>query len=77
MEYVTDLADDTNHEYNARMLDRFLSRLIGPALQRSSAPHGWITAPVAIAGDGTWSATTTDVSFAKLVRHRRGEASAS
>jgi hypothetical protein len=72
-EYVTDLTDDAQHEYNARMLDGFLSRLIGTSLRRSHVANGWITEPVVIAGDGTWSAISTNVSFAKLVRHRRTE----
>jgi len=71
MEYVTDLTDDAEHEHNARMLDDFLRRLLGPEAERTHAPAGWITAPRPIKGDGKWAAKSTEVSFAKLVRNRR------
>jgi hypothetical protein len=71
MEYVTDLTDDTEHAHNARMLDNFLSRLLGPDAERTHTPAGWITAPQPIQGDGKWTAKSTDVSIAKLVRQRR------
>jgi hypothetical protein len=71
MEYVTDLTNDVEHAQNARMLDGFLTRLLGPNQGRALTRFGWITAPCPIRGDGTWSALSTDVSFAKLVRYRR------
>ena len=71
MEYVTDLTDDVEHAQNARMLDGFLQRLLGPNEVRALTRFGWITAPRPIRGDGTWSALSTEVSFAKLVRFFR------
>jgi hypothetical protein len=55
MEYITDLTDDGEHAYNARVLDNFLRRLLGDAEQRTQTPFGWITAPRPIEGDGNWS----------------------
>lgn len=71
MEYVTDLTEDAEHAHNARMLDNFLSRLLGADEERTHTAAGWVTSPYPIRGDGNWSARSTDVSFAKLVRHRR------
>jgi hypothetical protein len=71
MEYITDLTDDANHAHNARVLDGFLTRLLGNGLERTETPVGWITAPLPIPGDGIWSARSTEVSFGKLVRYRR------
>jgi hypothetical protein len=71
MEYVTDLTDDAEHARNARMLDNFLIRLLGADMERTRTPVGWVMGPHPIRGDGTWSAPSTDVSFAKLVRLRR------
>jgi hypothetical protein len=74
MEYVTDLTADTEHAHNARMLDGFLARLIGADAERTGTPVGWVTAPQPVKGDGSWSARSTDVAFAKLLRHRRSSA---
>jgi hypothetical protein len=74
MEYVTDLTHDDLHVRNGHVLDNFLHRLLGSGVARAQVPSGWITASCPIHGDGTWSAPSTDVSFAKLVRNRRAGA---
>jgi hypothetical protein len=71
MEYITDLTDDAEHAHNGRVLENFLARLLGVEAERSHTPLGWITAPRSIRGDGSWATRSTEVSFAKLVRHRR------
>jgi hypothetical protein len=59
-------------EGKADALERFLERLIGVDVERTSTADGWITAPVELASDGVWSLSQTRVSFAKLIRDRRG-----
>jgi hypothetical protein len=71
MEYVTDLTDDAEHAHNARTLENFLARLIGAGAERAETSSGWVTTPHPVQGDGVWSARTTEVSFAKLVRNLR------
>ena len=57
---------DVKHERNARSYDEFLTRLLGEKEQRIAGPGGsWITQPVLVQGDGTWTASVP-VSFAKL-----------
>lgn len=50
------------------MLDDFVLRLGGPRLERTTTEEGWITAPVAVGGDGQWTPTSSPVIFAKLER---------
>jgi hypothetical protein len=71
MEYRTDCTVDSKHAANARSLERFLARLIGPDVERNVSPAGWVTKPCPVRGDGKWMPPRTNVSFAKLTRDRR------
>jgi hypothetical protein len=76
MEYKTECTVDSKHAANARSVEQFLARLLGPDFERNFSPHGWVTKPLPIRGDGTWMPLRTNVSFAKLTRDRRPQRSA-
>lgn len=71
MEYDTDQTDGEKHQANAAALEAFLTRLAGPTLELHPTPSGWVTAPVMVEGDGTWTPTLLPVFFAKLTRERK------
>lgn len=65
-EFVTDKTDDARHQANARVLENFVTRLAGDATREGDA-DAWITAPVNVPGDGSWTPRQTQVSMAKMV----------
>ena len=53
------------------MLEDFIARLSHGGVDRTDGPHGWVTAPIVVRGDGTWMPDSLPVSIAKLVTRTR------
>jgi hypothetical protein len=67
-EFDTDKTEQVRHQRNSQVLDNFVQRLGGPDLERTVTEDGWVTAPIAVPGDGQWTPTQLPVIVAKLTR---------